>query len=265
MSYDLEEFLEEYDDITEQVKIADQELFPMRLRQWWSLLNKEDAFIAEHIKWLTKRSEADEIFQALHKYENGTFNSPTLTIHTDKIERLTAYAVLFTKLNEGKMKLLDYAYQYFPDRSSKTTFNKFIANMFNPFASDLRRYIKRNFGKPASGISLFDDTLPITVPASNRFVTINHNSPQFGEIGDLLKSIEQDIRGINSIDQETKEVALSELRATKSILDASAVRDDVIQNFLIPSLKWIAVKFAEYGVSGLIGKLVATIRLFFGL
>jgi hypothetical protein len=138
-----------------------------------------------------------------------------------------------------------------------------IDEIFNPFALELRAnlasFLENNTTESVK------TTFSHNIPASNRFVTINHNSPQFGEIGDLLKSIEEDIRGINSIDQETKEVALGELRATKSILDAPAVRDDVIQNFLIPSLKWIAVKFAEYGVNGLIGKLVAAIRLFFGL
>lgn len=247
MDYDLDEFLEEYDDFTQQVQGADYKTFPSRLSQWMHLIDAEDDDVSQHIQWLKNRPGADEAYASLVHFKSG-MSASSLNIPTDRLDRLSAQLLLFSDLNSGKVKVLDFSYALFSDSNVNVSLNKMIDGLFTPFASEMRRYIKRNFDEPVPNI-----------PASDRIVPLNHNAPVFVEIGELLGEIERDIRGINSVDQTVKDVALSELSATKAILDAPVAREDVIQNFLIPSLKWIALKFVEYGVNGAIGLLIAAI------
>lgn len=264
MDYDLDEFLEEYDDFTRQVQGGDYNIFPSRLSQWMHLIDEEDADVSQHIRWLRTRPGADEAYTSLVHFKGGMSDS-VLNIPPDRLDRLSAQLLLFSDLNSGKVKFLDFSHALFYDRNVNASLGKMIDGLFTPFASELRRYIKRNFDEPVPEFDTIDPKENIIVPASDRLVTINHNAPQIIELTELLSNIEEDIRGRNDIDPGIRSVALSELRASKEILEADSARVGVIQTLVLGCLIWIGTQIAEYAASSLLTGAETLIKAYFGV
>ncbi len=67
------------------------------------------------------------------------------------------------------------------------------------------------------------------VPASDRFVTINHNSPDYADADASLAVLVEEVRGNNSLfaDSEQRLAVLSEVQNIRSALKASTIRTAV--------------------------------------
>ena len=68
------------------------------------------------------------------------------------------------------------------------------------------------------------------IPASNRVVPINHNSPEYGDAVKALDDLEHTLKTANDFpgELEEKEQRIAEVRATKDLLEATRVRIDAI-------------------------------------
>ncbi|MBD7992831.1 hypothetical protein H9643_18810 [Ochrobactrum sp. Sa2BUA5] len=263
MDYDLDEFLEEYDDYTHQVSSSGMNLFSSRLKQWFHLLDNADPDIAGHMKWLEARIGRFVIPDEVFIEDGGNANSGKINIPSDKIDRLTSYLYLFRGFVSDPRSVLTFGFRNFHDRSTNVMLDKIISGLFEPFSTELRRYIQKNFDEPVPEDEQLNHAAG-AIPASDRIVHINHNQPEFIEISDLLKSVEEDIRGINDADAEIQDRALSELRAANEIIHAQSARYDVLKALLFGCLKWLAIKFADNAVSIAITTLLGLVTAFFG-
>jgi hypothetical protein len=96
------------------------------------------------------------------------------------------------------------------------------------------------------------------IPASDRVVTLGHNSPEQIE---ALQKIDELIVAVTEANdfpgtQEDKEQTVAELSAGRKLLEAAKVRVASIREVLQPKLNWLADKAAGAIVGILAGKLL---------
>ena len=92
------------------------------------------------------------------------------------------------------------------------------------------------------------------IPASDRVVTIDHNSEAYSEAVGSLEKLIQSVREINDYpDQEDKEQQLAELSAGRELISAARVRIQAVKVVLERPLRWFMEKFSGAIVSQLAG------------
>ncbi len=236
MDYDLNEFLAEYDDFTRQVMFAKHSLFPSRISQWFELIDSGEESVGKHVTWIERQ------FDWERKSHEVMGDGGVLHIPSKKLPRLAVYVNLLRRIENGQINLLSFLNDYFGDRSAEAAVGKFTSQIFDPFASELRRYIERYFDEE---LPEEDVVFQQTVPAAGRFVTINHNAPQYADIITGLEGIEDQIRGSNAISTQDRERSLGELAAIKEVLTPATVRVEVIIGFVLPALYFISNLLVE--------------------
>jgi hypothetical protein len=71
-----------------------------------------------------------------------------------------------------------------------------------------------------------------SVPASDRYVTPSDNSEKFGEIEQALSGLKSDVEGSNSIEEEERLIALSEIALFEASIAQPRLALDIIERFL---------------------------------
>lgn len=236
MDYDLNEFLAEYDDFTRQVMFAKHSLFSSRLSQWFELIDSGEESVGKHVTWIERQFDWERRSHEVMG-DNGVLHIPS-----KKLPRLAVYVNLLRRIENGQINLLSFLNDYFGDRSAEAAVGKFTSQIFDPFASELRRYIERYFDEE---LPEEIKTLEPPVPAAGRFVTINHNAPQYAEVMTGLEGIEHQLRASNAISPEDRERSLGELAAIKEVLAPTTVRVDVLMGFVVPTLSFIGLLLIE--------------------
>jgi hypothetical protein len=86
----------------------------------------------------------------------------------------------------------------------------------------------------------------LPVPASDRIVTIDHNTPDFRELIDALEKVQQSLRAINDYDDpEEKEQVSAEIDAGRKLLEAPQTRIQALMATVGSALLWVAKRFAD--------------------
>jgi hypothetical protein len=104
-----------------------------------------------------------------------------------------------------------------------------------------------------SGLSAAQKVFGQSIPASDRTVTLGHNSPEqkqaLAKLDELVEAVKQanDLPG----SPEDKEQILAELSAGRRLLEAAKVRVTAVRETLQPAVKWIL----EKGAGAMIGKM----------
>ncbi|MGV7213413.1 hypothetical protein [Bradyrhizobium sp. UFLA05-112] len=125
--------------------------------------------------------------------------------------------------------------------------------IFLPTTRELLRHIEEHFGK--------------VVPASDRTVTINHNSKECTDADAAVEKLEKAIREANDFDDPLeKEQREAEISAARSLLKATRVHVDVLVALLNPiiaqygtKLKDSLIGMAMQGTIGALGYLLGKI------
>ena len=238
MDYDLNEFLDEYDDYTRQVIFAKLSLFPSRLSQWFDLMDSGEETVGRHIAWLEKQ------FDWERKKKEVMPDDGSLKLPVKKIQRLSAQLNLFRAIDKGDIDFTSFAHEHFYNgRSAQAAVEKFTSQLFEPFTSELRRYIERYFDEEIPD-NLEAETRP-AIPAANRIVTLNHNAPEYTATLDGLEGIEDQIRTSNALPKEDRDRSLVELTAVKEILKQETARIEVLKGFVLPTLIFLSVLLVE--------------------
>lgn len=86
-----------------------------------------------------------------------------------------------------------------------------------------------------------DGIVAASAPASNRYVTLADN--QKGEIKGELGQLRDIVRGDNEVDEEAREIALSEIAVFEATIMAPRAANDLIDRFVKRVLAWISIAF----------------------
>jgi hypothetical protein len=110
------------------------------------------------------------------------------------------------------------------------------------------RAAQKVFGEPA-------------VPASDRIVSIGHNSPEQKQALEKIDQLVEAVKEANDLPggPEEKEQLIAELSAGRKLLEASVVRVGALRATLQPALRWILEKAA----GTIVGKIAIGVWEFF--
>jgi hypothetical protein len=98
-------------------------------------------------------------------------------------------------------------------------------------AAELRRYLEREIA---------------TVPAADRVVPLDHNSPSYREIVDDLERLENALRSSNEYSDETeKGQRIAEVSASRRLLEAGQVRVEALVALLRPVIVQFTTKVKD--------------------
>lgn len=91
------------------------------------------------------------------------------------------------------------------------------------------------------------------IPASDRIVTLGHNSPEQTNALEKIDSLVEAVRETNDFpgSDDDKEQAIAELSAGRKLLEAAKVRVLALKVILEPRLRWLV----EKGATAVVGKL----------
>jgi hypothetical protein len=98
------------------------------------------------------------------------------------------------------------------------------------------------------------------VPAAGRYVSLDHN--QRDSVGSDLAELKRRIAGINDTDDETKQIALSEIAAFESTVMQPRVATDLIERFANYVLAWILKRLPDAVLSAVVAALVLKLAPF---
>lgn len=233
MDYDLDEFLAEYDDYTLQVRLAKLNIFPARLAQWFELIDNGEESVGLHIRWLESQIDWPEQQNIIFKSQDE------ILLPSKKIPRLAAYLNMMREIHEGETDFLPFIHTYFQNgRNIQAAVERFIDQFFRPFSDELRRYIERYFDEGLPEDSVVTTTVAAVplISASDRLVPINHNAPEYQSLITGLEGLEEQLRGVNAVSPEDRELALSEVAAVQGLLKSPSVRWNVLTAFVVPTL-----------------------------
>ena len=102
------------------------------------------------------------------------------------------------------------------------------------------------------------------VPASDRVVQLNHNSPEYKEAVNAVDAVIKDVIGDNEFGNEfpeEREAVINTLKAGRKLLDAENVRPIALDHTLLPVLQYIADNFAKGAIAALGAVAVAAVMV----
>ena len=258
MPYGWEEFSEDFEDATRAVDGASFQFFEQQLKNWFDVIDNfpQAALIVTRLEGL-----AD--FESWHaaglKTVSSMVGSGSLTWPSNRDERLGLHIQLFRALANEKPDVLSFSSSFVAISSSRIDDHVSAVRdqFFDPMVNDLRRRFSR-IQRQAEG----DDT---TVPASDRVVTLNHNSDAYKEAIDALDELERLLQQQNDGDPVEKKQRQTELSAGRKLLESVRVRVAAIMTVLIDPLRWILKTFTSSLLGKIATKLVEIVSGWLGL
>lgn len=107
-----------------------------------------------------------------------------------------------------------------------------------------------------------------TVPASDRIVRLNHNSPQYRKMTTAVDDVITNVAGDNEYAtqrvQEREQVLIA-LRAARCLLDSEEVRISVVNAMVVPILRFVAENAARGIITTAAATALALVLKYFGL
>lgn len=249
----LNEFLSEYDDLTSDVRHSTNDFFTNNLRRWYYFLSQWKPASA-----IVSKLESDvdyEVWKTNGLVENKGMGHGRISLPPETASRLGIQLHLFrTFLTDD-----DAAWRFSSDFVSGNTntndlIRELVYQLFEPFSRDLRRH----FSKEWSEID--------KIPASDRFVEINHNAPETREAIDALKALRVALEQANDYpDQEDKAQRIAEIEAGLVLIRAPRVRLEAIRSVVFRSAKYLAKKFTDASIGIVAKAVISAIAKLFGI
>lgn len=240
----MDEFLAEYDEITSDVTSSRHNFFADNLRRWFSLLDGTPQ-VARVVLQLEQGVDFKGWYEAGLKSVRGV-GSGKLVWPQEREKRLGLHLLLFRGFANGSPRPSDFAMNFL---YSGNNFNDMVHGitdqLFLPFSRELRRRF----------VSAAVRSDPTDAPASDRVVTLDHNSAAYREAIDALERAERSVEQTNDYeDAEDKEQRIAELSAGRRLLKSTRVRIAAALTVLGSVLLFLMKAFAN----SIIGQAAAT-------
>lgn len=246
------EFVSEYNRLSGDVTSSSARTFLDNLGRWFSVLDEERG-VLDVVAWLESRVDFDAWFAEQTK--DWGLGSARIRWSKKQQQRLGSQLALFRAMSEEKLSLEDFETYFFSTNNIDLAVAEIAQQFFRPFSEDLVRYLSRVSDLPE------DFLAPAAVPASDRVVSLDHNSADFKTALKSMDELKVAVEGANDFpDPETKAAQLAEINAGFELLKSVRVRIQALASVLGPSLKWLTEKFA----GGIIGRLAAHVIDNFG-
>jgi hypothetical protein len=244
-------FLEELNEIEMMATSADHQEIQRVLQRWFYTIDRSPdpilALVSELIETTTLQSVNDNMVRIQNGIGNNQFVWPL-----DRQERLGGQHIFLRDASEDDFDFSKFLFSFYYEQHGNLNdaSYQFVLRFFSTYIRELTRYLEMRLnGDP--------------VPASDRVVSVNHNSPKFKEIESSLAEVKKQVAESNSL--EDSERIQAELAAGEKILEPDTVRVSAVRLLLINPLSHIGKIVRDTALGQLALKVLGLIATYFGI
>lgn len=244
-------FLEELEDIERLTINATFEDMPRILQRWFYTLDRSPDLISSIIDDLEGESNFEKVNDENIVIQNGMGNNK-FNWPLGKEERLGAQLIFLRAASQPTYDFFGFLTSfYYESHGNLNDANyNFTNRLFEPHVREFIRYVEMRL----------DDQ---SIPASDRIVTIDHNSKDFITIRKDFDAVETAVAQSNSL--ENREMIQAELAAGKAVIEAPKARRSIVKSVVIAPLKYLSKAVADNALSISITALLTAIAAYFGI
>jgi hypothetical protein len=232
VSGDFANFRAVYDGLTGEVMRSHVQFLGYHLGNWFRALDS-----TSEVAPIIKNLQIGLDFAKWHaETEAGSHGiGGSLSWPKDPKERLGMQLLLFrSAVEKGNGDIIaGYGWRFIPssDRNFNNSARRFIDQVFRPMAAELRRYLEKQM---------------MAVPAADRVVKLDHNSPPYHDLLTALERLEEALRSSNEYeDGEEKEQRIAEVSASRRLLNAPRVALAALTALLRPVVVQFTTKVKD--------------------
>lgn len=249
---DFTNFRAVFDELTDEVARARHQFFLEHLANWYQLLD-ETPGVSAAIKALEEGHDVPRFLKESEDTMGSFVGSGTLLWPKDSKQRLGMKLAVFRSMAEEKIDALDFSHNFsYVDKYHDANISALSDQIFMPMARDLRRYLER---LDAAGELE-------SIPASDRVVTLDHNSQKYKDVMQALDTLEKALKGDNALydDAALKEQHLAETSALQRLFKSAKVRTFLVFSIVGTVFTYIAKKAADTTVGKLAVEAIEKLR-----
>ena len=252
---DVDEFFAEYDAATEDVFASLYQFFDTNLENWFSVIESEDRTkaVLESLEGLVN---FDEWYAEAAETQGSMVGSGTLSWPKDQRTGLAMRLSLLRAFEQGKIEVPDFCSAFlYTDNKFDSMVNAVADQIFRPTARLLRKELVKSLSQKA---------VEDGAPASDRVVSLDHNSKPYRDMIESIESALVRVRESNSFpDYDEKMRLIAEIAAGKTLVEQKQTRTNAIWHTLRAALVAIAKKTADKIVEvAIVGALAAVAAVF---
>ncbi|MGO4641707.1 hypothetical protein AB4Z43_25025 [Mesorhizobium sp. 2RAF45] len=234
---EFQDFLDEYDDLTERLLRARYQDFAALAKRVMQMFDRAPEATSTRVRWLRSlfpigKVEADVLVAPQGMVGSGRMNWPQ-----DLEQSLGAQLNLLQSFTDKEDTAWQFAHNFFYSRSNNIndTLHEMTEHLFEPMFRDLRRYLTRQRNNPVE----IEE-----IPASDRIVQIDHNKASYQEAIGSIAGASEALIGDNTIGPADRDRIKFELDAGILLLTAQTVTMSAIEAVLVRALRWLSSNFA---------------------
>jgi hypothetical protein len=225
---DFANFRAVYDELTDEVNRARYQFLPDHIGNWFKTLDT-----TPRISAIIDRLEKGVDYRTWRHALTRAVQNPRIEFPAETEQSLGIKLQLFRNFTVGAPD--DFATFGFAFMRTGKNVNDnahaVVEQIFMPMARELRRYLQQEFEK---------------VPASDRIVTLDHNSDPYARVMEALAEFKKALRDTNLYsDPEEKERNIAEVTATQELLKPNRVNATTVMTIITGVAAHIAIHFSD--------------------
>jgi hypothetical protein len=244
---DFANFREVYDELTDEVERARYQFIPDHLANWYRVLDTTPRVAA-----VVRRLEASVDYKTWRQDLTRSRGSRGFDFPKETENALGIKLRLFRHFSESTVDDLPtfgHAFMSIGQNLNDNATNV-IQQLFMPMARELRRVLEQEVG---------------SAPASDRIVTLDHNSSGYRDAMAALETLENVLQGANDYpDPEEKERVVAEVSAARRLFQSVKVRVGAVASLLSVPALYLVKQFAGTAVGDAAQKVIDVITPLFG-
>jgi hypothetical protein len=252
-----EEFRSEYEDLVSAVSSSGYTNYSMRLRDWLDFLEDSD-ISRDRIRALEKMIDFKGWYESANR-AHGLAGSGDLPWARDRTERLGQLIGLFRHFADEDMSFTDFSLNFlYAGSQFDDMIYKINTELFDQFSRDLLKDLARAYEQGGAR----------NAPASDRIVTLDHNSAAYRDVTDKLAELQRVAETSNELAANhpaERERVVAELDAGRRLLRAVTVRAETVWSVLRPALAWLGEKSTDSIVGILVGAVAVILAGLLGI
>jgi hypothetical protein len=223
-----------YDELTDEVGKSREQFLPDHLENWFDVI-EETPSVREIVGGLMKAAFLDQLTLIGDIKKPGIENKKRpWPIGRDK--RLGVQLCVFKEIAARTLLARVFGARFIEGTQPEEAADQVVKHVFLPMARDLRRRLESEPEEQEEPMA----------PASDRNVTLDHNSEPYKDVMDALDRLEKAIVEANDYpDTEDKDQRIAEVSAAKRLLLAVRVRVGALVHLAKPLVVTLAKKFVE--------------------
>lgn len=214
-----------YDELTDEVTRARYQFLPDHLRNWYEALDTTPG-VSAIVRRLEDGLDLDTWLKAAMQTGGSFAGSSRLDWGSDKETSLGMRLLLFRAAASGKQDISRLGFHFIHvGNNINDNARAFLDQVFSPMARELRRFLEAEAQKPDFG----------QIPASDRNVTVNHNSKEYTDADEAMAQLEKAIREANDFPSpEERDQREAEVSAARRLLKAVRVNVEMVAALVKP-------------------------------